>query len=265
MHSFVVIPFFIAVSCVLLYAAIRLLTHEKRTADDLLQDVKVGGITKRWQSAYELSKLLSNPSLYPEGDAFTREMASAFQKSKEDDPRVRQYLALAMGRTGKTVFFEPLTEALPEEKEENLPALIYAVGMLKDPRGAAVLSPFLNHPNTRVRSIACAAIGAIANPSSIDRLKKALYDSEPNVQWGAALGLAKMGNPAGKSIILKMLDREYLSGFPKVDPDEQNQLLLAAIEAAGSLREPELHARLEQLSQTDRNLKIRAFAGEKLK
>ena len=39
-HSFFIIPFLIAVFCVLLFAAVSLLTHEKQTAYDLLNDVK---------------------------------------------------------------------------------------------------------------------------------------------------------------------------------------------------------------------------------
>lgn len=264
-HSLVVIPFMIAVSCALLFAAIRLLTLEERTVYDLLEDVKVGGATKRWQSAFELSKMLANPNLVPDDDVFTQEMTEAFQKSKGDDPRVRQYLALAMGRTGKRAFFEPLTEGLPDEKDENVSAVIYAIGMLKDPRGAALLHPFLNHPDGRVRSIAAVAIGNIGRPESIDRLKKALYDTEPNVQWGAAISLAKMGNGAGKAVISKMLDREYLSAFPQVDPEEENHLLFSAIEAASLLNESELNAKLEHLSKTDKNMKVRALAQEKLK
>ena len=264
-HSFIVIPFGIAVSSAILFGAIRLLTHEKQTAYDLLEDVKVGGATKRWQSAFELSKRLANQNLVAENEGFTQEMISAFRKSKQDDPRVRQYLALAMGRTGKSVFFEPLTEDLAHEKDENLSAVIYAIGLLKDPRGAAMLNQFLNHPEGRIRSIAVAAIGNIAHPSSVGRLRKALSDSEPNVQWGAAISLAKMGDHTGRPVLLKMLDREYLSAFPQIDPEEQNYLLLSAIEAASLLHEPELKAKLEQLSKTDRNMKVRAFALEGLK
>ncbi len=264
-HSFVVVPFIIAVSCALLYAAIRLLTQESQTAYDLLEDVKVGGATKRWQSAFELSRMLAHPDLIPKEEHFVHEMTSAFRKTKEDDRRVRQYLALAMGRTGNRAFLGPLTEELAEEKEENLPAVIYAIGMLRDHRGADALHPFLKHSNPRVRSIAAVAIGNIGRPSSIDKLKEALYDSEPNVQWGAAVSLAKMGNASGKQIIANLLDREYLSSFPAIDSQEQNQLILSAIEAASLLNESELDAKLKQLAAEDQNMKIRTFAQDKLK
>ena len=112
---------------------------------------------------------------------------------------------------------------------------------------------------------AVVAIGNIAHPSSVGRLKKALGDSEPNVQWGAAISLAKMGSGAGKHIILKMLNRDYLSSFPEVDRQEQNYLLLSAIEAASLLDESSLDAQLKRLSTTDRNMKIRAAALETLR
>ena len=76
---------------------------------------------------------------------------------------------------------------------------------------------------------------------------------------------AKMGDSAGEPVILKMLDREYLSKFPEVDPQEQNYLLLSAIEAASLLHEPALDAQLERLSKTDSNMKVRAAALGKLK
>ena len=65
-----VIPFLIAVFCVLLFTAIHLLTREQRGAEDYLADIKTGGLTKRWQGAFELSKILANPELVPDEDRF---------------------------------------------------------------------------------------------------------------------------------------------------------------------------------------------------
>ena len=51
-HSFFVIPFLIAVFCVLLFTAVHLLTSEQQTVYDFLNDVKVGGATKRSQAPF---------------------------------------------------------------------------------------------------------------------------------------------------------------------------------------------------------------------
>ena len=259
-HSFFVIPFLIAVFCVLLFTAVHLLTREQRGAEDYLADIKTGGLTKRWQGAFELSKILANPELVPDEDRFFSELIDAFEHAKHDDDRIRQYLALAMGRTANPVFLQPLLNGLHEEKEVNLPALIYALGMLRQKEAAPALYPYLEHPQARIRSIAVVALGNIADARSDSALRKALADPEPNVQWGAAVSLAKMGDAAGKNVLLNMLDREYLSKFPEVDVAEQNNLLLLAMNAAASLQDVDLDERIAQLAKGDVNMAIRSAA-----
>lgn len=259
-HSFFVIPFLIAVFCVLLFTAIHLLTREQRSAEDYLADIKTGGLTKRWQGAFELSKILVNPKLVPANDRFFPELIDAFEHAKHDDDRIRQYLALAMGMTANPVFLQPLLNGLQEEKEVNLPALIYALGMLRQKEAAPALYPYLEHPQARIRSITVVALGNIADARSDSVLRKALADPEPNVQWGAAVSLAKMGDAAGKSVLMNMLDRGYLSKFPEVDAEEQNNLLLLAINAASPLEDVNLDERIAQLAKGDKNMTVRSAA-----
>ena len=259
-HSFFIIPFLIAVFCVLLVAGVRLLTGERRSVYDYLNDIKVGSLNKRWQGAFELSKILANPKLVPKDEQFANELIQAFQDAKHDDHRVRQYLALAMGRTGRMEFAPVLVHALPTEPEENVTALLYALGMLRLKSTAEAIYPFLENANPRIRSMAVVALGTIANPKAQGFLKKALQDEEPNVQWGAAISLAKMGDPSGKQILLNLMDRTYLAQFPEVDQQEQRYLMLAALNAAGQFDDADLQNKIKELSQTDRSMKIRATA-----
>ncbi len=259
-HSFFVVPFLIAVFCVLLFAAIYLLTREQHSVYDFLADIKTGGLTKRWQGAFELSKALADPRFVPQDERFSSGLIDAFEHARGDDDRVRQYLALAMGRTASPVFLQPLLNGLQEEKETNLPALIYALGMLRQKEAAPALYPYLDHPQARIRSITVAALGNIADARSGSVLRKALADPEPNVQWGAAVSLAKMGDAAGKNVLLNMLDRGYLSRFPEVDPAEQNNLLLLAMDAAASLQDSNLDERIAGLAKGDVNMAIRSAA-----
>ena len=264
MHSFFVIPFLIAVFSVLLFAAVRILTMEKQTVYDFLNDVKNGGVTKRWQAAFELSKVLSNPDLVPKDPKFDRELIKAFEQSAHDNNLVRQYLALAMGRTGHPQYVDPLLNALKGEKEENLYAEIYALGLLKAHKAAPVISTYLDHPDSRIRLVSVIALGNIGSPSSVNLLKKTLNDSEPNVQWDSAISLAKMNDPSGKEILLKLLDRNYLAKFPQVDVQEQTHIVLVAIEAAHLLNDPQLEGMIKQLSKTDQNMNVRKLAMENL-
>ena len=259
-HSFFIVPFLIAVFCVLLFTVVRLLTHEQQTVYDLLADIKTGGVTKRWQAAFELSKILANSKLIPQESRFTNELLNTFQHSREDDPRVRQYLALAIGRTGNVGYFEPLTTDIAQEKEETLPAILYALGMLQDKRGSSIIINYLNHPNARIRSIAVVALGSIGDVTYEKFLKKTLNDPEPNVQWGSAISLARMGSSAGKSILSQLLSRQYLAQFPEVDPYEQNYLILNAISVAAKLNDPDLNQKIIELSKQDKNMNVRAAA-----
>ena len=264
-HSFFIIPFLIAVFCVLLFAAVNLLTSEKKTAYGYLEDVKTGGITKRWQGAFELSKILANPALYPKETRFSSELIKAFENATHDDNRVRQYLALAMGRTGRVEFVQPIVQGLKEEKEENLAALIYALGMLKTKESAPVLYQYIDHHNALVRSIAVVSLGNIGNLDSMNIIKKGLNDSEVNVQWGAAISLAQLGDKSGKAILFQLMNRKYLSQYPEVDLDEQNNLVLAAIENSARLNDQSLNEEIKKLSQSDPNMKIRSAALKILK
>lgn len=257
-HSFFIIPFLIAVFCVLLFTAVNLLTRENRTAYDYLEDVKTGGLTKRWQGAFELSRIIANSKITDQ--RFTNELIQAFEQARHDDNRVRQYLALAMGRTGNKVFIEPLVTGLSEEKEQNLSSLIYALGMLADKRTASSLYQYLDHRSGRIRSITVVALGNMYDRDSIPQLQKALLDQEANVQWGAAISLARLGNGAGKTILLSLLNREYFNNFEQVDPQEQNHLILSAIEASQSLNDRDLLEAITQLSKNDKNMKVRSSA-----
>ena len=80
------------------------------------------------------------------------------------------------------------------------------------------------------------------------------------MQWGAAVSLAKMGDAAGKSVLMNMLDRGYLSKFPEVDAEEQNNLLLLAINAAAPLQDVNLDERIAQLAKGDKNMTVRSAA-----
>ena len=171
-HSFFVIPFLIAVFSVLLFAAVRILTAEKQTVYDLLNDVKNGGRDKRWQAAFELSKTLANPALIPKDAKFERELIKAFEESQHDNSLVRQYLALAMGRAGSEEFVDPLIDAVKNEKEENLYSEIYALGLLRAPRSVGVISNYLDHPDSRIRLGSVIALGNIGDPATINLLKK---------------------------------------------------------------------------------------------
>ncbi len=94
-YSFFLIPFMIAVFGAVFFLLFKFVTYETNNAEDLLNQVKVGSASKRWQSAFELAKVLNNPDAEPLTDSFKDQLTSAYERSIHDDPLVRSYLAMA--------------------------------------------------------------------------------------------------------------------------------------------------------------------------
>ena len=264
-HSFFVVPFIIAIFAVIIFLIARIMTSEPNTARDYLEDVKIGGTTKRWQGAFELSKILSNPDMVPKDQLFVEEMISAFNYAEHDrDARIRQYLAIAMGATGDIRYLETLLNALDESETEVTKASSFALGNIGDRRAVDKLIGLLDSASPQIRLQAVIALGKIGDPNAIPELKKMLMDLEPNVKWDAAIALAKQKDGSGKRILLDLLDRKYLDSFPNIDEIEQVQVLMVVINIVPLLNDSDFKDPLTQLKNNDSNLKVREAARKAL-
>ena len=92
-YSFFLIPFMIAVFGAVFFLLFKFITYETNDAVDLLNQVKVGSASKRWQSAFELAKVLNDPDGKPLSESFKDQLATAYDRSIHDDPLVRSYLS----------------------------------------------------------------------------------------------------------------------------------------------------------------------------
>ena len=260
-HSFFVVPLIIAVFAVLIFLMVRIMTSEPNTAQDYLEDVKIGGTTKRWQGAFELSKILSNPKQVPKDDRFVAELISTFKYATNDrDIRVKQYLALAMGATKDIRYTQSLIEALDRPEPELIMAIAHALGNIADKSAVAPLTEILNHGEAKVRLQAVISLGKIGEASTLPALKEMMADPEANVRWDAAIALAKQKDASGQRILLDLMDRNYLDSFPNIDEIEQVQAMMVAIQVAPFIQDLELKRSLEKLRDSDSNLKIREAA-----
>ena len=260
-HSFFVVPLIIAVFAVMIFLFIRLMTSEPNSARDYLQDVKIGGTTKRWQGAFELSKLLSNPKMVPKDEMFVNEMISTFKYSSSDrDARIQQYLAIAMGATKDKRYTQTLIDAIKGSDEGVIQACAFALGNIGTIDAIDPLEKLLDNSEPQIRLHAVIALGKIGEPSTAPLLKKMLSDSEPNVRWDASIALAKQKDSSGRSILLDLLDRKYLNSFPNIEEKEKVQVILVAISVAHFIQNQELKTVLVDIKENDQNLKIREAA-----
>lgn len=267
LHSFVIIPACVALLFVALFYILASAGREL-TVDDYLQSIREGNRTVRWQSALELSKLLADPSQIPDDEEFVPELLKLFNDEAlyEDEPRVRLFLSLAIGRTGGPQCYEPLKAALEGAKGvEEQSVYIRALGFLGDPKVVDVLLPMLEHTDTVLRHETVQALGFIGVEKSRSGLRTMLNDPEPNVRWDAAVALAKMEDMAAKPVLMELLDRDYYESFPDVRAEGRTRAMVTAARAAVLLNDPELNVKIKQLSESDPNIRVRGTALEIVK
>ena len=260
-YSFFLIPFMIAVFGAVFFLLFKFVTYETNDVEELLNQVKIGSASKRWQSAFELAKVLNNPDKDPLSNSFKDQLSSAYERSIHDDGLVRSYLAMAMGATKDTIFGESLVSGLKDENIETRIAAIQALGMIQYGPAVSPISTLIKTADSESERLsATISLGMIGDDSSIPFLIKLLEDEQANIRWDAAIALAKMGNSEGAYIIEGLLDRKYLNKFSEIDPIEQKRVLMIAIKTASILFDKRFEDNLISLSKYDQDLSIRDAA-----
>ena len=260
-YSFFLIPLMLTIFAVLFFFLFKMLTYEKQDPYHLLNNINSGSLTKRWQSAYELSNLMSDLSKVPNDEIFFNQIKSMYDKSIHDDPRVRTYLALAMGQTGNSTFCDNLTNGYNIGNLENNIAIIKSLGMLDCQSSVKLLNEIVvSEKNNQEKLAAVISLGLLNHKSSIKYLIKALDNEEANIRWDAAISLAKAGDQNGYGILKNLLNREYYSNYEQVDGLEINNSILTVLALVSSLDIKFFEYEINALANNDRNLKIREFA-----
>src|SRR3954453_10873805 len=95
--QFFLIPLAVVGIAVTVYVGFRSLLADNRTPQQYLAEVQNGGTDRRWPAAYELSRLMDNPAVRADR-SLAPALVKDFEAAKTDDPRIRRYLALAIGR-----------------------------------------------------------------------------------------------------------------------------------------------------------------------
>jgi HEAT repeat protein len=289
--QFFLIPLAVVGVAVLLYFGFRSLVGDERTARDYIAEVRFGGMNRQWPAAFELSRLMDDPRVRTDR-ALALDLVKAFDEAKEGDPRVRKYLALAIGRLepplppdAVSVLLKTLDD--PEkpwtpdmwsringwtaEMNEAHISTIWALGASGDPAVIPKLQPLYESPDAGIRKIVVYALGALPGDSQSVTLRTALNDSAVDVRWNAAVALARHGSTEGAPILRQMLDRSYVEQTVKRDVRQDDdrdpiaEVMISGLRAAASLKDPSLKTTVEALSLTDRSLRVRQAALEALK
>ena len=266
--QFFLIPLAVVGVIILVYGGFRMLLTTERTPAELLSDVRTGGRERRWPAAYELSRMLSDPRTEAQNPRLGAAIVQAFVDSEGDDPRVRRYLALAIGRLAAPPIeaVDELTAALGDADTETRISVIWALASLGDESTVDDIEAMYRSDDAGVRKMAVYALGALVGSGDHATLRNALDDPAADVQWNAAVALARHGRSEGTTVIRRMLDREYVTRMvtrraSTDDPlDPVSEVIVSGLQAAASLQAAELRQPIEVLSETDQNLRVRELA-----
>jgi HEAT repeat protein len=267
------IPLAVVGVTVLVYLGFRSLLVDERTPQDYLAEIQHGGTNRRWPAAYELSRLMSDPAVRADR-SLGPALVKAFEGAAGDDPRVRRYLALAIGRLDPPLPSDAvaaLTKALEDEDSEARISAIWALGSSGDPTVAPRLEPLYASQDAGIRKMVVYALGALPGDGPLLTLRLALADPEADVRWNAAVALARHGSAEGAQVLRQMLDRSYVEQTVKrdvrqyEDADPVADVMISGLRAAAALKADGLRPSIEEISRQDQSLRVRQAALEALK
>jgi HEAT repeat protein len=231
---------------------------DKKNATELLTDVRTGSRNQRWQAAFELSRRLPAVKDPAERAAFAAQAMKAYGESGADDPRVRRYLALVLGRLGDPRAVPLLEGALEDKDTETRLYALWALALIGNPSSAPKVRPLLESEDAGIRKTAAFAAGRMEDGEAVPMLKKLLSDSSVDVRWNAALALATLDDPSGRDVLVQMTDRASLARIPGLTADQQDDAILNGLKGLALLKDPEAARVGETLRQKDPSLRVRS-------
>ena len=289
--QFFLIPLAVVAIAVGIYVGFRSMLADTRTPQDYLAEIRTGGMARQWPAAYELSQLMDDPKVRSD-KAVAIALVKTFDDARDDDPRVRKYLALAIGRLEPPLPAEAVSVLLksldvPEkawtpdvwsringwtsEMNEAHISTIWALGASGDPGVVPRLQPLYASPDAGVRKMTVYALGALPGDAQLVTLRTAIQDPVADVRWNAAVALARHGSHDGVGVLRQMLDRQYVEQTVRrevrqdEDDDPIADVMISGLRAAATLKDGALRPSIATLSQQDRSLKVREAAMEALR
>jgi HEAT repeat protein len=133
--------------------------------------------------------------------------------------------------------------------------------------------PLLEDPQPEVQMVACAAVAAMADKGdrAAAQAVAGRLEADREIQWNAAMTLARLGDGRGRLTLMNMLDRQYWQGLEleysegattvrrRFSPAEVDNNLRSAIQAARHLDDRELAGLIGRLCE-DPSVSVREEA-----
>jgi len=262
--GFFILPLLLVVGGISVFLMFGVLAHEDVDPADYLPEINGRGINEPWQAAFHLSQQLQFDTDLQGDEAFARKVVDSMAQADDGDPRVRRFLAVALGRIGHAVAVPTLVAHLDDEDAEVRVNSLWALGSIGDASAAVAVASQLQADDHEVRTMAAYILGVLGDPATAEQLRNVLNDPLPAIRWNAAVALGLMDDPAGTELLGRMIDREYLAGVPGVVATDHAPTMLAALAALERLGASGLDDRLTTVQDSDPDPRVRDAARKAL-
>lgn len=236
------------------------LQHPK-TAAQYLEELKSDSTSRRWQAAFELSRMLNQGENIQFDDKLRADLVKTFADAKSDDPKVREYLALVLGHLKEKSAVAALSDAIHDESSEVRVYSLWALGNIADPSGGAAALQALSDSDPEVRHMAVGALSAMRYAPAKQALEGLLSDPNQAIRYDSAVALARLKDKMAIPMLLEMMDLKPTGKQDDVAPSAK----LNAIEGAAEFSDTQLQQKIVELSKSDADLKVREAALQALK
>jgi len=298
--QFFLFPLIIIAICVGIFLLFGYLVYEQRGPADYLNDIRTGSGSTRWLAAVELSNQVPSNSKM-KSPQFVQQVLTLYINSKDDDPRVRRFLALTLKQLGdpravpaliqglddaevlkttpdttgpadlRQVFHNAFNDAATLQLERrdaqvhNQIYTLWALGSIGDTAAVPGVVKQLKNEDSAVRKTAAYVLGVLNDSSALHDLQVALNDVKDDVRWHAAMALASLGDTSGAEILMSLIDRNHVSTLPDMTPDQKGELIANAVTSLGKLKFEAARDKIKVLSESDPDLTVRSASIEALK
>jgi HEAT repeat protein len=260
---FFLVPLLVVVTAVGIFLVFSLLTFEKRTPADYLQEVRGGSANRRWQAAFELSRSIKTIPAGPERDKLAAEALRVFQGlsgKRPEDVRVRRYLVLVLGKLGDISAAPALLTAARDPDPETRLYAVWALGVLHDRSALNTVIEASQSEDGGMRKMAAYVLGQIGDKGAVPRLQVLAEDRTADVRWNAAIALAQLNDRSGLPVLRSMIDRGTLEQQAALSSDQAETAMVSALKAFALLKDAESLPAIEKVAREDPNLRVRDAA-----
>ena len=262
--GFFILPMLLVFGAIGVFLLFGLIAHEDKSVDEYLAEVTGGGINEPWQGAFGLAnKLAHDESLHRDPGTARRIAAALGHPSAQAAPRVRTFLLLALGSVGHESSVPIVVEYLDDPNADvrlNAIAAISNIGVPEAIATAPQVAERLKDDDETVRGYSAYVLGTLENREVIKPLEVALNDPVGQVRWNAAVALARLGTDTGRAELHRMIDRDYLMTIDELNLQQQQDAMIAAIQAFAMIGVDSAMGELTEVRDNDPDLRVREAA-----